>query len=84
MLYGDFFVGAIRSIKINDSFSREFLVSFPSSRIGTVGSGVFARILMMSSSARVRKSSIFTAGKFICFGKNTTLSAFTSSLVVEM
>ena len=58
MLHGKFLsVPSIRS-KISANFSRELLVLSPTSRLVTVGSGVFASILMMLSATCVGKSSI--------------------------
>ena len=68
--------------KINANLSRALLVSLPASILGTVGAGGFTRILMMSYDACIRKSSNFTAVKSIFLGGKTTVSAFTSALVV--
>ena len=75
------FLPSVRS-KSNTNFSRKFLVSSPYSRLGTVGAGGFTRVIMMPSSDFVIKSPNYTALKLVCYGKNTTVSEFTSALVV--
>ena len=60
----------IRLIKIIANFSGTFLVSSPGSIIGMFGAVAFARSVMISSAAYVRKESYFTAGRWNCFGKN--------------
>ena len=82
MLYRPFLLVPSVLSKINANFSRAFLVLSPSSGLGIVCAGGFTRVIMMPSSDFVIKSPNYAALKLVCYGKNTTLSEFTSALVL--
>ena len=59
-----------------------FLVGSPVSRLGDVGVDGAVRIPIISSAACLKKSSIFTFGSEITFGKEVTVSISLADLVL--
>ena len=60
----------------------EFLVGSPASRLGVVVVSVEVRILIISSAACLKKSSVFTFGNEITFGKKVTVSISLTNLIL--
>ena len=59
-----------------------FLVGLPASRLGVVGVGGAVRILIISSTACLKKSSVLTFGNEITFGEKVTVSMSLTDLVL--
>ena len=63
-------------------FNSAFLVGYPTSRIGAVGVGGAARLLRIYYATYLKKSSVFTFGNEMTFGKKFTVSMSLTALVL--